>query len=112
MAVSTAGKADVPPLTTGAIAAGDALWARFMTPGSSAEFLSSWFSLLSHEIAGLTGSVLLLERQDGGFARAASWAPDAAELAEADLEAKVKAGLKMPDFIQSRIDAGLFNEID
>ena len=32
--------------------------------------------------------------------------------AEADLEAKVKAGLKMPDFIQSRIDAGLFNEID
>ncbi|MCB1490845.1 MAG: HlyD family efflux transporter periplasmic adaptor subunit [Rhodobiaceae bacterium] len=87
MAVSTAGKADVPPLTTGAIAAGDALWARFMTPGSSAEFLSSWFSLLSHEIAGLTGSVLLLERQDGGFARAASWAPDAAELAEADLEA-------------------------
>ncbi|MCP4384156.1 MAG: RraA family protein [Hyphomicrobiales bacterium] len=32
--------------------------------------------------------------------------------AEDDLEAKVKAGLRIPDFIQSRIDAGLFNEID
>lgn len=32
--------------------------------------------------------------------------------AEADLDAKVKAGLRMPDFIQARIDAGLFNEID
>ena len=32
--------------------------------------------------------------------------------AEADLEAKVKDGLRIPDFIQSRIDAGLYNEID
>jgi 4-hydroxy-4-methyl-2-oxoglutarate aldolase len=35
----------------------------------------------------------------------------AVRAAEAALEAKVKAGLKMPDFIQARIDAGLFNEI-
>ena len=32
--------------------------------------------------------------------------------AEADLEAKIKAGLRMPDFIQVRIDAGLFNLVD
>ena len=32
--------------------------------------------------------------------------------AEADLEAKVQAGLRMPDFIQVRIDAGLFHELD
>ncbi|WP_421722972.1 RraA family protein [Bauldia sp.] len=32
--------------------------------------------------------------------------------AEADLEAKVKDGLRIANFIQSRIDAGLFDEID
>ena len=31
---------------------------------------------------------------------------------EADLEAKVQAGLRIPDFFQERIDAGLFNLID
>jgi 4-hydroxy-4-methyl-2-oxoglutarate aldolase len=32
--------------------------------------------------------------------------------AEADLDAKVKAGLRIPGFIQSMIDAGKFREID
>jgi 4-hydroxy-4-methyl-2-oxoglutarate aldolase len=36
----------------------------------------------------------------------------AVRAAEAAFDAKVKAGLKMPDFIQALIDAGRFHEID
>jgi 4-hydroxy-4-methyl-2-oxoglutarate aldolase len=36
----------------------------------------------------------------------------AVRAAEADLEAKVKAGLRMPDFIQVLIDGGRFREIE
>ena len=32
--------------------------------------------------------------------------------AEADLDAKVKAGLQIPDFLQAMIDSGQFREID
>ena len=37
---------------------------------------------------------------------------DAVRAAEADLDAKVKAGLEVPDFIQSLIDAKRFREVD
>lgn len=37
---------------------------------------------------------------------------EAVKRAEADLDAKVKAGLQLPPFIQTMIDAGRFKEID
>jgi 4-hydroxy-4-methyl-2-oxoglutarate aldolase len=37
---------------------------------------------------------------------------DRVRVAEASLEAKVKAGLQVPDFIQTLIDSGRFREVD
>ncbi|MEM6666455.1 MAG: HlyD family efflux transporter periplasmic adaptor subunit [Pseudomonadota bacterium] len=48
-------------------------WEQFTAPRSSTAFLNAWFSVLCSGLSGVAEGVLLLERQGGGFARAAAW---------------------------------------
>lgn len=75
-------------------AASAADWQAFTAPASAEAFVASWFRLLFADMPGARAAVLLLERRDGGFARAAVWpVPD---IAADDLLALAQKGAQKP----------------